>query len=440
MVRLAAALLIATLGLSAPVLADAGEGGFAGTRLLYDIDFDAFMDRRVAEQAEAVRAALETAPAIPYERLVTANVLVEVTLAGATEAQHADAAARLEPLRGRLPDGNHEFVLGISDGFVRFAYSDAGRAFRTRELIDQSIAAIGRRIARMDVEAVVRAQGDDRIVVTLGGRDAAAAQAAISRGDGFLALHVVFDPGAIPPRAMGPAGLLVVPDAVDPAITYVVEPRPALTFADIASARVATDPISRLPVVQFTLTPDGAETFALLTAANIGRRMAIVFDGVAISVPTIQGPILGGEGVITGNFDMAAAFELADAINAGGLPVPLELAEVRTIGEASPPVPPSADAAALAVELMFVEEGPLDPAEIVAAVRRLGLGKASVQLLDGGERSVVVTIALPPNGDDGRAKAVSLIRQVLDGRFLVRAYWRLGPVFVRDRMAGLMPG
>lgn len=437
MVRLLASVLCIALGFASPALADAGEGGFGGTRLLYDIDFDAYVDERVAAQRDAVRAALEAAPAIPFERLVTANVLVEVTLGGATPAQIADASARLEPLRNLLADGSFEFDLMISGGFVRFAYSDAGLAFRTGEILDQSIAAIGRRIARMDVEAVVRTQGDDRILVTLAGREAAAAQAAISRGEGFLTFHMVEETFVNGQPAAIPRGFRIVTDA--DGVAYLIDERPAVGFGDFATATVETDPASRMPVVQFVLTGTGARAFAEVTAANVGRRMAIVLDGVAISVPTIQTAISGGTGVITGNFTMSEAFDLADAINAGRLPAPLELAEVRAVSGASPPVPPAADAGALAIELMFVEEGPLAPAEIVAAVRRLGLGKAAVQFLDDDDRSVVVTIGLPAD-EGGRTKAVARLRAVLDGRYLVRAYWRLGPVFVLDRPAGLVRG
>lgn len=441
MIRRVAAAFLVVAALAAPASAADGAGGLGGVRLLYDIGRDAWLDARLAAQVDAVRTALEAGPAIPHERLGIAGDAVQVTIGGATPAtaaQLADVAARLEPLRGPLPGGGFEFDLAISAGFVRFTFTEAGLAHRTRELLDLSVAAIGRRLAGMDLQAIARTQGTDRIVLTLAGHDAAEAREALAEG-ADLALHLVVDTVTGRPPEQAPAGLLAVPDAAEPGTLLLVEEEPVLGFADFARATVEIDQLAQTPIVQFVLTPEGARLFGEATANNVGRRMAIIVGGVAVSAPTIQGAILGGTGVIAGNFTRDEAEALADAINAG-LPAPLALVELRPIDAASPPMPPDSDRGAVAVELMFVEEGPFDPAEIVTVVRRLGLGKASVQFLDAGDRNVVVTFALPGGGDDGRAKAVIRIGDALDGRFLVRAYWRLGPVFVLDPATGLVPG
>jgi preprotein translocase subunit SecD len=51
-----------------------------------------------------------------------------------------------------------------------------------------------------------------------------------------------------------------------------------------------------------------------------------------ISAPTINSPILGGSGVITGDYDSKSASEFAALLRAGALPAPLTILEERTVG------------------------------------------------------------------------------------------------------------
>ncbi len=85
--------------------------------------------------------------------------------------------------------------------------------------------------------------------------------------------------------------------------------------------------------------PEGAEKFADLTQelAGTGRSLGIFLDQTLISAP-IVGPefattgIRGGQAVITGNFTVDEATDLAIKLQAGALPVPIEVIENRTVG------------------------------------------------------------------------------------------------------------
>ena len=68
------------------------------------------------------------------------------------------------------------------------------------------------------------------------------------------------------------------------------------------------------PEIDFELNSEGATIFAEVTRDNIGRRLAIVLDGVLYSAPVIQGEIPGGRGQITGQFDDKEAIELAQIL------------------------------------------------------------------------------------------------------------------------------
>jgi SecD/SecF fusion protein len=64
----------------------------------------------------------------------------------------------------------------------------------------------------------------------------------------------------------------------------------------------------------------------------VGKRFAIVLDNQVITAPTIQQPITGGSGQITGNFTPQSANDLAVLLRAGALPATLDVAEERSVG------------------------------------------------------------------------------------------------------------
>jgi preprotein translocase subunit SecD len=83
----------------------------------------------------------------------------------------------------------------------------------------------------------------------------------------------------------------------------------------------------------------GGELFAQLTKslAGTGRSIGIFLDNEVISAPTV-GPefaaagIAGGAAVITGRFTAQEANDLGVQLRGGALPVPVEIAEIRTVG------------------------------------------------------------------------------------------------------------
>ncbi|HEY3022380.1 MAG TPA: protein translocase subunit SecD [Actinomycetota bacterium] len=83
--------------------------------------------------------------------------------------------------------------------------------------------------------------------------------------------------------------------------------------------------------ISFTLTSSGAKTFGDVTTRLNGKQLAIVVDNMVISAPTIQEPITGGNGEITGRFTKAEAQDLATQLNSGALPVNLKKEQVETV-------------------------------------------------------------------------------------------------------------
>lgn len=105
-----------------------------------------------------------------------------------------------------------------------------------------------------------------------------------------------------------------------------------LTGADLAESSVAFDKTGGQPSVSITFTKEGGEKFAKITEENVGKRVAIILDNQIISSPVVQEKITGGQAQITGNFTLDEAKKLSIQLNAGALPVPIQLIEERTIG------------------------------------------------------------------------------------------------------------
>ncbi|OGY09999.1 MAG: protein-export membrane protein SecD [Candidatus Blackburnbacteria bacterium RIFCSPHIGHO2_02_FULL_39_13] len=103
------------------------------------------------------------------------------------------------------------------------------------------------------------------------------------------------------------------------------------TGADFRRARPSFDSTSGKPTVSFETKPESSQKFAEITTRLVGKPLAIFLDGLPISAPTIQTPITGGEGQITGSFTSDQTRELAGLLNSGALPIPVKLIEQRTV-------------------------------------------------------------------------------------------------------------
>lgn len=112
-----------------------------------------------------------------------------------------------------------------------------------------------------------------------------------------------------------------------------------LTGKNLKYADAAPTQSSQAWSVLLEFNPQGAELFAQLTKeiAGTGRRLGIFLDNRPISTPVVGEQfaatgITGGKAEITGNFDAKSADELAKQLRGGSLPVPVEIAEIRTVG------------------------------------------------------------------------------------------------------------
>src|SRR5262249_30361264 len=114
---------------------------------------------------------------------------------------------------------------------------------------------------------------------------------------------------------------------------FVVQKRTLLTGAELNRAEVQADPNSPGNwQVSIEFNAVGTRVFGEVTEANVGKHLAIILDGNVYSAPRINERIPGGRAVITGQFTVEDARDLAIVLRAGALPAPVTILEQRRVG------------------------------------------------------------------------------------------------------------
>lgn len=106
----------------------------------------------------------------------------------------------------------------------------------------------------------------------------------------------------------------------------------SLTGKQLQRAQLQFDPNTNDAQVGLEFNDEGKQLFADITERNVGKPVAIFLDGIPISIPTVQEQIRDGRAVISGTFELEEAKTLARRLNAGALPVPIELISQQTVG------------------------------------------------------------------------------------------------------------
>ncbi len=116
---------------------------------------------------------------------------------------------------------------------------------------------------------------------------------------------------------------------------YLVKSEPLLTGDAILDAipGLGTPNNPLAPRVELTMTREARGKWAMITGANIGKRIAIVLDGVVQSAPVVKERIPSGQSLIEmGGSTLEDAKTLAIILKAGALPAPLNIIEERVVG------------------------------------------------------------------------------------------------------------
>ena len=107
-------------------------------------------------------------------------------------------------------------------------------------------------------------------------------------------------------------------------------------------------------VVEVEMNSEGSREWARITGANINNRIAIVLDKKVHMAPVIRSQIFGGGTVIEGLDSIEEAEDIAIVLRAGALPVPVTIAEERTVGASLGADSISKGALSMAIGLLLV--------------------------------------------------------------------------------------
>lgn len=126
---------------------------------------------------------------------------------------------------------------------------------------------------------------------------------------------------------------LATPEATQSAMAFFNQfEKTELTGKQLKRASVQFDPKTNEPVIALEFDDTGRQLFADITQKHTGEVLAIFLDNFPVAMPKINTPILDGRAVMTGGFDLEEAKQLAIQLNAGALPVPIEVIEQRQLG------------------------------------------------------------------------------------------------------------
>ncbi|MBX9943957.1 MAG: protein translocase subunit SecD [Reyranella sp.] len=330
-----------------------------GAHFLLEADLRSVLTERLNNLSDSVRAELRKQQ-VPFKEVnVEPGRALIVTLRD--EAQRAKA---LEAIRAVDPS---LAVSGTGDT-IRLAYSDQELFRRKKEVIDQSIEILRRRVDETGtLEPTIVRQGDERILLQVPGiKDTTDLKRKINQ-TAKLAFHLVNEdvaatgqniPATLPPttslvptregmqdlRRSNPKAWEEI-QAANPRLTpeqicrrYQPQCLPVLKRVvvggedlDDAKATFEQQQGGR-PIISFTFNSAGGRAFCTATRANIGKRLAIQLDGEIISAPVVQSAICGGSGIITGTFTTQQTQEQALLLRSGALPATLTIIEERTVG------------------------------------------------------------------------------------------------------------
>jgi preprotein translocase subunit SecD len=206
-----------------------------------------------------------------------------------------------------LQGGTH---LVLQGDMSRVPESDRDDAIKgVQEVIERRINAYG------VAEPIVQVRGNDRVIVELPGVK-----------DTEEAKRLIGKTAQLDFRELGPDGQWKVATANGPDGEAT-----ELTGKYFKKAEVGFEPTSKVPVILFQFNDDGAKMFADISTRLVGRPLGIFLDGEPLTTPTVQEPITGGSGRITGRFSLPEAKTLVIQFNAGALPVPVTIEQERTV-------------------------------------------------------------------------------------------------------------
>ena len=300
-----------------------------GVHFTMQVDMKAAMQKTFERYSGDIRRELRRRK-IRFGTIRQAENGLIVPFQDASDVQKAIPELQKLFVEAKLEADGSNLILSLSEDAMQKVRSDA---------VKQNITTLHNRVNELGVaEPVIQQSGIDRIVVQLPGvQDTAKAKDIIGR-TATLEVRMVEDDPAKVQAALGgnvPSGYELLYSAGENPAPTLVSKQVELTGDNINDAQPSFDEMGS-PAVSINLDGSGGTIFGELTAANVGKRMAMVLidqgKSEVVTAPVIRSAITGGRVQISGSMTTAEANDTSLLLRAGSLAAPMEIVEERTSG------------------------------------------------------------------------------------------------------------
>ncbi len=293
-----------------------------GSHLLLEVDSQELLASTNEQLAEQIKSALRDAR-LQHSPVQVADNAISIEPRNTTQL---DALASRVRETVRATEDTRTHSVRTVENRVQITPTDTYRDSLIADAVERSLEIVRRRLDETGlVEPSITRQGSDGILVQLPGVDNPQQIRELLGTTAKMSFHWVAFEGS----NTNTDSITLLDEAGD---SYRLERRIALAGSHIREARMALNPDTGEPVVNFRLDSEGARLFGDMTRENIGRPLAIVLDEEVITAPVIRSVIAGGSGEISGAFTVREAGDLALMLRAGALPAALNVIEERTVG------------------------------------------------------------------------------------------------------------
>jgi preprotein translocase subunit SecD len=299
-----------------------------GAYIMLEVDFNSYEREQIQKFADQVRMFMRK-DNIDISNLVIKDQRISFEIKDITKINEANKTIN-NALNGAVTIKSEGNIMALTPDEAAF------KSMR-HDLMMQTIEIVRRRLDESGTKELdIQRQGSNYILVQVPGLNDPEQIKRLLGKTAKLSLHLVDDTVSINEALQGriPVGTKILPledkTSREQQRYIVIQSRAIVTGDMLVDAKVSIN--INNPVVSFRFNNIGAKIFGDVTTQSTGKQLAIVLDNKVISAPVINEPILGGNGQISGNFTVQSANELALLLRAGALPVPLKVAEERTVG------------------------------------------------------------------------------------------------------------
>ncbi len=306
-----------------------------GSYLLLEVDTNALLKERLTNLVEDARTTLRDKQ-IVFSGLGQIGDAVSVRVNDVSQVSAAVQALQNlgQPISGS--GGARDVIVTTApDQRVVLTLQPQALTADAAKAVSGDIEILRRRIDALGTkEPSITRQGSDRIVIEVPGESDPERLKAVIGQTAKLTFQMVDE--AVSPQDIAagriPPEDVIIPSGDNYQAAYAVNRRALVTGEMLTQAGSTTSSQTGQWVVTFRFNGQGAQRFGDATTQNVGKRFAIVLDNKILSAPSINEPILGGSGEISGHFTPESANDLAVLLRSGALPAPLKFEEQRTVG------------------------------------------------------------------------------------------------------------